>query len=258
MAVTYSPATPSHAYYGTQGRLQELFIGCALAVLVPQFKGLAGQWIGGSTAIGGSAGLAALALLIAFCRLRDDSAGYYRGGALGACLVVAVLIAGVELQPTGRLARIFSWPPAVGLGRISYGVYLWHWPLVVAIEINDGMTSHQHLVRQSLRVGITLAAAIASYFLVEKPILGSRRLLRRPKEVIIAAVAGSARHRAQDPYRSLLDPGAPAAARGDPGAVPHQRRDRQAGHRLHHGRPTAGASAGLAQGHLVPVLLRLT
>ncbi len=186
MATTYVPGAPSHAYYGTQGRLQELFIGCALAVVLPRLQSHTSRWIGGS------AGLAALALLIAFCLLPDDSAGYYQGGALGVCLVVAVLIAGVDRQPAGWPARIFSWRPAVALGRISYGVYLWHWPLVVAIDITDEMTTHQQIVRQSLRVGLTLAAAIGSYVVVEKPILSSRRLRHRPRRVIIAAVAGAA------------------------------------------------------------------
>ena len=197
MARTYSPLAPSRAYYGTQGRLQELFVGCLLAVILPRLIGrmssAPGPWIGPwARRVGGSAVIAALALLVAFALLRDDNAAYYRGGALGVCLVVAVLIAGLEQQPTGRLARIFSWPPAVGLGRISYGVYLWHWPLVVVIDVNDTMTTHQHVVRQSLRVGITLAAAIASYFLLEKPVLGSRRLMHRRRRVILAAAAASA------------------------------------------------------------------
>jgi peptidoglycan/LPS O-acetylase OafA/YrhL len=186
MADTYTPIAPSHAYYATQGRLQELFIGCLLAVLLPRLTNRAGRWVGGT------AGVAALAVLIAFALVREESAGYFRGGALAVCLAVAALIAGIELQPAGRLARICSWRPAVGLGRISYGVYLWHWPLVVAIDINEGMTTRQQVVRQALRVGITLAAAIGSYFLLERPVLGSRRVLHGPRRVILAAVAGVA------------------------------------------------------------------
>jgi peptidoglycan/LPS O-acetylase OafA/YrhL len=185
MATAYAPLKPARAYYGTQGRLQELFIGALLAVIIPLLTRRP-RWVNAA------AGVAVVVLVLAFGLMPDDSALFYRGGALGVSLVVAVLIIGLELRPDSVLARIFSWHPAVGLGRISYGVYLWHWPLVVAIEINDGMTTQQHIVRQALRTGITLAAALGSYFLLEKPVLRSRRVLRLPSRVVAAALVGSA------------------------------------------------------------------
>jgi peptidoglycan/LPS O-acetylase OafA/YrhL len=186
MAVHYSVLYPSDAYYSTQGRVQELFAGVLLAVLIPRLRRSAGRWLSVL------AGIGLVALLAAILLMPDDTGFYYRGGALGVCLVVALVVAGLELRPDSGLARVFSWRPAVGLGRISYGVYLWHWPLVVAIPITAGMSLSEHGVRQGLRVLITLAAATASFFLVEQPIMRSRRVLRSPGRVIAAAAAASA------------------------------------------------------------------
>jgi peptidoglycan/LPS O-acetylase OafA/YrhL len=191
MATTYSTLYPSKAYYGTQGRVQELFVGCLLAVLIPWLRRTAqgrGRVVALATvAVGGLIGL-----LVAFYLMPDDAAFYYRGGGLLACLAGALVIAGLELHPEGRLAKVFSWRPAVALGRISYGVYLWHWPLVVAIPVTEGMSPREHVVRQGLRVLITLAASTASFWLVEQPIMRSRKVLRSPGRVIVAALASSA------------------------------------------------------------------
>jgi peptidoglycan/LPS O-acetylase OafA/YrhL len=185
MAGAYSPLQPSRAYYSTQGRVQELFVGCLLAVILPRLRRSAGRWV----AVVAGAGV--VTLVVAFGLMSDQASFYYHGGALGVCLMVAAVISGVEIQPGGALARIFSWRPAVGLGRISYGVYLWHWPLVVAIDVNEGMPVREQVVRQSLRVGLTLAAAIGSYFMIERPVMRSRRVLASPRRVIGAAVASS-------------------------------------------------------------------
>lgn len=104
------------------------------------------------------------------------------------CVAVAAVIAAVEIWPTGSAARMLSFRPAVGLGRISYGVYLWHWPLVLMIPVTDGMTLDQQVLRQTLRLLVTLIAATASYFLVEQPSLRSRRILSSSGRVVLAAV----------------------------------------------------------------------
>ena len=176
---------PSKTYYSTQGRVQELFVGVVLAVVIPRVRTIPSRVLTGLTVVG------LTVLLLAVLLLPDSATSYYYGGALGVCLATAALVAGLEARPEGRLATVFSWGPAVALGRISYGVYLWHWPLVVMIPV-EGRSGAELVIRQGLRVLLTLGIAAASYRLVEQPVLRNRTVLQSPPRVIVAALVASA------------------------------------------------------------------
>jgi len=192
MAAAFLPDDPNPAYYGTQGRVQELFAGALLAVLFHTVRRRSGT--GTSPGGGGRAGRAAAvlgvcslaALLPAIVLLPDTAPLYYRGGALVVSLAAAGLIAAVELAPTGRLGRAFSLSAVVILGRISYGVYLWHWPVTVAVHVTP---ERGQIATQVLRTALTLGAAAASFVLVEQPVLRGRRLRRSPGRVLAVAAA---------------------------------------------------------------------
>ena len=57
----------------------------------------------------------------------------YRGGFLLLALAVAVVIAAAVQPKAGPLGRVLSLPPLRALGLISYGVYLWHWPVYLML-----------------------------------------------------------------------------------------------------------------------------
>jgi peptidoglycan/LPS O-acetylase OafA/YrhL len=199
MAAAFQPGDPNRAYYGTEGRVQELFAGALLAVLLPRLvtrRDQARRDVPALRPLVAGLGLAGLVALVAAMALMSDSAPpYYRGGALGVSIAAAALIAAVELAPSGRLARTFSVPVAVGLGRISYGVYLWHWPVTVAVQVTP---ERGEIATQALRTALTLGAALASFLLVERPLLRGRWLGRSPRRVLavagvtLVAVAGAA------------------------------------------------------------------
>ena len=136
--------------------------------------------------------LAVLALLVvvgAGVVLRDTDAGYYRGGSVLFSVAVAVLIASLVVgrERSGVAARVLGLGPIVWLGVISYGVYLWHWPMVVWLTPTSTGLDGPALF--ALRLGLTLLVAGVSFVLIERPIrhgrLGPIRL--RPLTAFAAA-----------------------------------------------------------------------
>jgi hypothetical protein len=72
----------------------------------------------------------------------------------------------------GSLARALANPVFVYVGKISYGLYLWHFPL---FSLFDAERMHLYgLPLLAVRLGATMVVATASYYLVEQPIRGSR------------------------------------------------------------------------------------
>lgn len=156
-------ADPSRMYYGTDTRLQSLLVGAALAGLltpgVLERLRIPARWLGPL----------ALALLVALMTLATEQSGWiYRGGFLVFAVASALLLASVQAAPDGVTSRLFSLAPLVWVGQLSYGLYLWHWPVYVVLSpARTGMAGTGLLV---LRFIVTFALASASYYLVEMPV----------------------------------------------------------------------------------------
>ncbi len=188
----------SRAYFGTDTRAAELLIGAMLAVaLAPR---VAHDAVPRSFArLAALAGPLALAVLVAGWSTIDHAdPALFRGGLLLHATLTAVVI--TALLVAGPLRSALSWRPLVGLGRISYGVYLYHW--VVFQQLDARRTDLAAPQLFALRCAITLALASVSYFALEQPIrlgtgrlgtgrLGTGRLdigLRRPRGAIAPAI----------------------------------------------------------------------
>ena len=159
MAVLYRPGTdPLRLYYGTDTRAQALLLGAAAAFVAPRLR------LGHRRALAVIGPIAFAAVVLAMLTNSPDV--LYRGGfglvALGtACAVLAA-------AETGPLAGLLDHAPLRGLGRISYGVYLWHWPAITLLTAARVGVSGAPLV--VVQLGVTLLAALASWFVVERPV----------------------------------------------------------------------------------------
>ena len=128
MAALYTPGQdPSRAYYGTDTRAHTLLVGAALAVVMVHFPALVRRlsplvpW----AAVAGLVGLAAL-----FHTVEGRGPTLYRGGFAVVAVISAAVVAGVAFPDArGPVRWLLARRPAVAVGRISYGLYLWHWPL---------------------------------------------------------------------------------------------------------------------------------
>ncbi len=119
------------------------------------------------------AGWAALAwVVVLWGRLDGPTRFLFLGGELAVALAVAVVLFAIVTAQGGSLARVLAVPPLVYLGRISYGVYLWHFPLFLLL---DAERTHLYgLPLLAVRLVATLAVATASYYLVELPVRRGR------------------------------------------------------------------------------------
>lgn len=77
-----------------------------------------------------------------------------------------------------RLSRVLSWPPLVSLGQLSYGVYLWHAPLIFALKWTGGPVASNIYLRDFCVVSGAVAMAVLSRAVVEKPFMKLKERIR--------------------------------------------------------------------------------
>jgi peptidoglycan/LPS O-acetylase OafA/YrhL len=227
MAALYQPGKdPSRVYYGTDTRAQALLIGVALALVLAR-RTEEGRVTRAAT---GPLGLVGLLGLVVMMVTVSDSAGWmYRGGfALGATAAALAVAATVAPGDGGLVRRVMALPPLPAIGRISYGLYLWHWPLYVALS--PDRTHLRGIELLVLRIAVTFVVALLSYWLVEQPIRRgalTRRALARPvttgaaaavASVLVFATIGPPAAVASAPL-GISGPGAPLGQVGKPVGV---------------------------------------
>ena len=115
--------------------------------------------------------LAVLAGLVAWSWVAIDGASsgmLYRGGLLAHSLACAVVISLVVAADRGWFVRGLGWRPLAWIGVLSYGLYLWHWPIYVVLS--PQRTGIDGVPLLGVRMAVSLAFAYASYRLVEDPV----------------------------------------------------------------------------------------
>ncbi len=199
MALLYHEGgDPSRVYFGTDTRATPLMVGAILAFVWP---------LGRMTAMPGrnarvmldSVGIAGLvALLLMMHSWHDFDPFLYRGGFVLAAFAAAALI-GAAGHPASLLGVALGKQPLRWIGQRSYGIYLWHWPIMALTRPGiDVMWSTWVLV--PAQVALTLIFAELSFRYVEMPI--RRRVAvrnvrawldrRRPRERLLSAVGAAA------------------------------------------------------------------
>ncbi|WP_175476905.1 acyltransferase family protein [Ruania alba] len=173
MALLYTPGEDAtRVYYGTDTHAFGLMIGAALALSAAgeSWNLLAQTWYRRARvllALGALGGLVALMLV-----LDPTQPMAYRGGILAASLLTA-LVLGALPGPTNLLHLIFRLRPVAWIGERSYGIYLWHWPVILLIAAFAPPTAPDSVaswVQRGAALVLTLAVSAASYRWIEMPV----------------------------------------------------------------------------------------
>ena len=177
LAIVMQRDTSGFTFYLLPTRAWELFAGALLALgVVPVVRA---RWL--REAIAGC-GLAAIALSVL---LYDRTTIFPGVTALPPVLGAAALI---HAAPGTRIGRMLGWRPLVGLGLISYSLYLWHWPLIVFTEYATDLPLSGGT--QVAVIAASLLAGTLSWRVVERPFRDSQRVPRRAIFLFTGAAMG--------------------------------------------------------------------
>jgi peptidoglycan/LPS O-acetylase OafA/YrhL len=168
--------SPDATYYATWTRAAEVLAGVVLAAWLHGRQ--AAQWLRWLA-------LPALVVIVVACVVTPSGRGWaFDGGLPVFALVSATLVAALQVQ--GPVRTALSARPLVWVGRISYGLYLLHWPVFVVLD--GERTGLRGWPLHVLRLAVTFVLAIVSYRLLEHPIR-ARRVV--PSAAALTAALGT-------------------------------------------------------------------
>jgi peptidoglycan/LPS O-acetylase OafA/YrhL len=171
---------PKAAFYLPQTRAWELGTGALLAI-VPRSR------FSASVTIANAAGIAGLGLILWSAFSLPGTSPFPGYNALPPIAGAALLI--TPWRATGLIQRALSQEPLTFLGRISYSLYLWHWPIIVLYRHFE-LGAPLLLLERVALAAVTLVAAWTSWAFVEEPFRRSRWTTRKSIEAgITAAIA---------------------------------------------------------------------
>jgi peptidoglycan/LPS O-acetylase OafA/YrhL len=182
MVLLYNPGDNSRVYYGTDTRSQCLFIGCALAVglvLLTQRSHASGRLKAGELWAPASSTGRAVCVVAGLIGagvslwLWDSSSGLSSFPFQGGILIIGLATAGVILAavgaPNSPIPRVLSLRPVRYVGKISYGLYLWHLPLFIWLDAGR-VHIHNTWGLFALRAVVSVFVAVLSFHVIEQPI----------------------------------------------------------------------------------------
>ena len=206
MAIIYNPAVdPSRVYYGTDTRAFSLLLGAALAFILPintfictsndsrastefdrttEVMTLFGKSI--SLGMTEAAGLIALIGLVAMMIFTTGYTAFPYYGGLLLCSVLSAILISAIVQRGSLLGKLLSTQPLTWLGTRSYGLYLWHYPILL-LTTPQNLAGSMPLWSRVLQIALIILVTEVSYRFVEEPI--RRSDFENPKAALKLAVS---------------------------------------------------------------------
>jgi peptidoglycan/LPS O-acetylase OafA/YrhL len=166
------------AFFSLPTRAWELGVGAALALAVPRLGALPSMLATGI-------GLVGLAMVAAAGVLISTETPFPGVWALLPVLGTAAVVAAGVRRPAAPATRALGWSPLRYMGRISYSLYLWHWPILVLVPIALG--GPLPLEGRLALVALAFPISAATQRLVEEPLRRGRLIGSLPRRNIVFA-----------------------------------------------------------------------
>ncbi|MEH6996487.1 acyltransferase family protein, partial [Neobacillus drentensis] len=197
MAFLYIPGEdPSRVYYGTDTRAFSLLLGSALAFVWPSQR-LSKTLPRHASFVLEIAGITGLLLMVSLFVITSQFDPFHYQGGMLLLSIITILVVAALAHPASKLAKWLSVMPLQWMGIRSYGIYLWHYPIII-LTTPIGNTDGLNLWRITLQIVSTLFISELSYRFVEVPIrsgklksllLGFKDLPINQKRLVIASCA---------------------------------------------------------------------
>lgn len=159
-------------YYAFDSRGDALFIGCILGILF-SWGYLSSLSPRAKKILAGIAFVAFVQFASVLMFISSTQSAPYIWAMSATEISAAIIIAHLVVNPNGIWSRLLRWKPIVHLGTITYGLYLWHWPIYIIL--NQTALPYLNIWELfALRVFVTLACAEISWYLIERHCLKLR------------------------------------------------------------------------------------
>ena len=159
-----SGASTDRIYYGTDTRAVELLLGALAAVVLPATTQLSQR---AARVVQTTGGLALVAMIAGWSTINLYSSWLYAGG-FAAYSLLSVAVIAAAIQPKGVVRAVLSHSILRWIGRISYGAYVFHWPIYLTLTADRTGLGDVGLF--ALRLSITFALAALSLRWLENPV----------------------------------------------------------------------------------------
>lgn len=176
LGVLYEPGgDPGRIYYGTDTRVFSLLIGACMAYILPSARLAAISEKKSARIILDTGGLVSLPVILFMCYYITQYDDFLYYGGMFLFSVISALLVAAAAAPSTITARVFSFSPLRFIGKISYGFYLWQFPVIV-ITNSKFESSSINILLCLFQVAATIVLATISYYLIEIPIRKKRIL----------------------------------------------------------------------------------
>lgn len=167
MAVLYSPNNPNRAYYGTDTRMFAILIGAGMAFVWPAHKLNADIGRQQRLTLNIVGGASLLALVYLFFTMNGQAVSTYRGGMFWFTVLSGILV-GTVAHPGSDMNRILTNRAFSYVGKRSYGIYLYQFPVMIFYESKVNIGNHP-LFHALIEVALILLVTELSYRWIENP-----------------------------------------------------------------------------------------